>query len=266
MTMSALIMVRLAEGVVGLTAGERFKAVRNLDSGGSFMTSGWFTVAMVILLLGSVAALAAVGWYKKRAARREVEESASAKRDAGKPAPPAVPVGQSRPAPAAISSQVKPQAKSSDARPKEVSVRGSAYIALYSFSRKLESPAEGAKPERPLPQFLPAKVLTVTGKVVSVETALPANVGDRVLVVIESQSNGEGTGRGEIIEDMGVVRQSAQPAQTTDAPNVKRLSVEVAGLSESQAARLADVIPGSKKAEAVKEDASQPTGTKEQTK
>jgi hypothetical protein len=259
MTMSALIVVQLAEAVMGLTASERFQAVRNLDSGGNFMTSRWFTITMVIVLAGSVVTLAIVGWNKRRAAQREAEQNASSQRSVRKPAEPAAPAGQSKPLTAV---QAKPQAKSPGARPKELSIRGNAYIALYSFSRKSEPLAEGAKAGRSLPQFLPAKVLNATGKVVSVETTLPANVGDRVLIVMESQSVGEGTV--DIIEDMGFVRQSAQPAETSDAPNARRLSVEIAGLSEAQAAQLANVVPALKGAEAARGDTSKPTETKEQ--
>jgi hypothetical protein len=262
MTMSALIVVKVAERVVGLTANERFKAIRNLDSGGSnFMTSKWFTIIMVTVLVGSVVTLAIVGWKKRRAAQREAEKNASSNRSVRKPAAPAAPVGQSRPSPAI---KAKPQAKTPDAGPKEVTVRGDAYIALYSFSRKMDLSAKGKKPDSLLPQFVPAKVLNVTGKVVSVETALSANVGDRILVVIESQSAGEGNV--EIIEDMGVVRQSAQPAETTDAPNARRLTVEIAGLNDTQAAQLAGIIPAVKKAETIGNNTSKPTETGEQAK
>lgn len=258
MTMSALIVVRLAERVVGLTASERFKAVQNLDSGGSLMTSKWFTITMVTVLVGSVVALALVGWKKRRAAQREAEKQASSHRNVRKPA---APVSQSRPATAI---QAKPQVKTPDAGPKEVTVRGNAYIALYSFSRKMDlSPGEKS-PDGSLPQFVPAKVLNVNGKVVSVDTTLSANVGDRVLVVIESQS--AGGGNVEIIEDMGVVRQSAQPAETTDAPNARRLTVEIAGLNDTQAAQLAGIIPAVKKAETIGNNTSKPTETGEQAK
>ena len=266
MTMSALIVVRLAERVVGLTASERFQAVRNLDSGGNFMTSRWFTITMVLLLLGSVAALVIVGLKKRIAARREAEQNASSRRNVRKPPAPAAPVSRSVSAPAAVKSQVKPQPKPAVSKPKEPSVLSNAYIALYSFSRKSESPAEGAKQGSSLPQFLPAKIVNVNGSNVSVETTLPANVGDRVLVVIEAQSVGEKAGVREIIEDMGIVRQSTQPAETNDAPNAKRLVVEIVGLSEAQANQLAGVIPAAKKAEAVKDNASQSSETREQEK
>ena len=84
MTVSALIAVRLAEVVVGLTAHERFRAVQHLDSGGSFMTSRWFTIAMVVVLAGSIIALVVVSLYKKvrelKAAEKTFSDIAARKR------------------------------------------------------------------------------------------------------------------------------------------------------------------------------------------
>jgi hypothetical protein len=67
MTASALIAIRLAEVVVGLTAHERFQAVQHLDSGGSFITSRGFTIVMVAVLAGSVIALVIVNLCIKAA-------------------------------------------------------------------------------------------------------------------------------------------------------------------------------------------------------
>ena len=87
-----------------------------------------------------------------------------------------------------------------------------AFIAMFPFAKKLElagsgnhqrpqqdgSPSPpgfgtGAEWNRQLPEFLPATVTGLVGRVVFLETTLTANVGDRVLVVIGLASvNGDG--------------------------------------------------------------------------
>lgn len=320
MAMSALVAVQLAEWVVGLTANERFKAVQNLDSGGSVLTSRWFTITMVVVLAGSIVTLLAVGLHKKvgelrtaeksfseRTARKglsELEmdtlmaiavkaglkksedifnmtgafESSAAKlleesRSGGRATTETsqlekqlidlrAKLGFRKVSSSAANAPVKPDVKPAGVKPVEISVSGIAYIALYPFSKKLELPAvsqvEPTSSDRKLPQFTPAKVIGVVGRVVYVETTLSANVGDRVLVVIESQSVSEAARVRELIEDIGVVQQSVQPAESIDTPNTRRLAVEIAGLSESQAKQLAGVVGGAK--------AKQTNGVKEEIK
>ncbi len=337
MTMSALIVVQLAEVVVGLTANERFKAVQNLDSGGGLMTSRWFTITMIILLAGSVIALVAVSLYRKAGELKTAEKSfsqGSAKKGlsesetdflmaiavkaglkkgedifsmseafeqgAAKLLEESRPEGKStvetsqlekqltglrdklgfrKAASVAASSPVKPVEKSASAtitsgkpgdkpsvsKPADVSAHISAFIAMFPVSKQV-SPAGSEKQEQPqqggvssppgsmawdelirqLPEFVPAIVNGVVGQVVSVETALPANVGDRVLVVIELESISEKARERELIEDIGVVQRSVQPAESIDAPNARRLGIEIAGLSEAQAAQIAGVVSRAK--------------------
>jgi len=312
MAMSALIAVQLAEWVVGLTANERFKAVQNLDSGGSVLTSRWLTITVVVVLAGSIVALLAVGLHKKvgelrtaekafseRTARRglsELEmdtlmaiavkaglkksedifnmtgafESGAAKlleesRSAGRATTETsqlekqlidlrAKLGFRKASSATMNSPVKPNAKSAVVKSADVSERNAAFIAIYPFVKELGLINGGQQ----LPQFTPARVTGVVGRVVYVETTLSANVGDRVLVVIESQSVSEAAGVRELIEDIGVVQQSVQPAESVNMPNSRRLAVEIAGLSESQAKQLAGVVEGAK--------AKQTNGAKEEIK
>ena len=65
MQMSALIAVRLAELATGLNARQRWQATQNLQSDGSFMTSRWFTIAMVIVLATSIIAFLVVSLVRK---------------------------------------------------------------------------------------------------------------------------------------------------------------------------------------------------------
>ena len=80
----------------------------------------------------------------------------------------------------------------------------------------------------------------------------------------------------ELIEDIGPVQQTTQPAESVEAPNARRLAVELAGLSEAQVAQLAGAIAGVKTTETAKGDAGgsqetadvtpQPVSAKEETK
>jgi len=54
----------ILSGLLGLTAGERFHAMHNLDNG-NVAKSGWFTTAMLLVLAGSITALVIVTLYRK---------------------------------------------------------------------------------------------------------------------------------------------------------------------------------------------------------
>lgn len=159
-------------------------------------------------------------------------------------------LGFRKASPSAANAPVKTDVKPAGVKPVEIPVNGIAYIALYPFSKKHELPAGSqagpTSPDSRLPQFTPAKVTGVVGRVVYIETTLSANVGDRVLVVIESESVSEAAGVRELIEDIGVVQQSVQPTESVDTPNARRLAVEIAGLSKAQAKQLAGVFGGAK--------------------
>jgi hypothetical protein len=180
-------------------------------------------------------------------------------------------------------------------KPADFPVGKAAFIAMFPFARKVglanggnqEQRQQGGSPSPPgsgtgaewsrqLPEFLPATITGLVGRVVFLETTLAANVGDRVLVVIGLASvSGNGQAL-ELIEDVGPVRQTTQPAESMKEPNARCLAVELAGLSESQAAQLAMAIAGVKTTAPAKQDAgdsqqvenviSQPVGAKEESK
>lgn len=174
----------------------------------------------------------------------------------------------------AASGSVKPVDESVGAKPADFSVGKAAFIAIFPFAKRLElagsgnhqrpqqdgSPSPpgfgaGAGWNRQLPEFLPATVTGLVGRVVFLETTLTASVGDRVLVVIGLASvNGDGQAL-ELIEDVGPVQQTTQPAELVESPNARRLAVELAGLSETQVAQLAEAIAGVKTTETAKGDA-----------
>jgi hypothetical protein len=54
----------ILSGLLGLTAGERFHAMHNLDNG-NVAKSGWFTTVMLIVLACSITALVIVTLYRK---------------------------------------------------------------------------------------------------------------------------------------------------------------------------------------------------------
>jgi hypothetical protein len=282
--------------------------MQNLGGGGGIMTSRWFTVAMIILLVGSILALLIVNIYRKagelrtaeklfseRAAKKGLSESetdmlmaitvkaglkkseeifgmgeafekGAAKlledsRSGGEATTETVRLEKQLAglrekmsfrrafSPAASSSfkpveksasaadePAKPDVKSADDKPADVSARNTAFIALFPFARKIEKTGL----DRQIPQFTPAIVTSVADRVVFVETTLSANVGDRVLVVLGSQGDGEEAGVWELTEDIGVVRQSTQPAEAIKAPNGRRLAVELTSAVPTGAAGRAE--------------------------
>ncbi len=350
MATPAHIAVRLAEGILALTARDRFNAMQNLDSGSnSFMTSKWFTVAMVILLAGSVVAFLVVSFYRKskelKAAEKTFSDLATKKgltepeidtlmliavkaglknseaifsirdifergaailfnesKSQGKPttetarlekelaglrqkmnyrkpasAPANVPAVPAQKSKIPVQSE-KP--KTSAAPPAKAPVRSAAFVAIFPFSKKIDSAgidkgqqgsspsksAEAAERNRQLPEFLPATVVGLNGRIVSLETTLAATVGDRLLVMI-GPADAEKT---ELIEDIGLVKQSAQPADSIKDPKARRLSVEMTGLNEAQMARLAEITGGAKTTKAAEktseaEDKTETVGAKKET-
>ncbi len=339
MNAPALIAIWLAEGVLGLTARERWQAMQQVESGSA--NNRWFSIGMVLLLVFSAVALVVVTLLRKarevkkaekafsdNAARKGLTESESdllmavavkaglikaeaifssgaafdsgsaallkESLSAGKPtsetsrlekqladlrnkmgfrkaasAPAGAPARQSASVPAKAPMAAKP--KASDSRPGETSWHETAFVALFPFSTKSDSVSQV---NSQLPQFVPAVVTGLVGRVVSLETTLPANVGDRVLAVIGptgTRSNGEQV---EWLEDVGLVQQSAQPAQSMKEEKARRLSIALVGLEEAQIAQLAQTT-GSIKKEKVPQtdtqppeqtqDKSQPVAAKEQT-
>jgi len=277
MTSLALVAVSLAEYVVGLTARERFQAVQQLDSGG-FMTSRGFTIAMVVVLVVSIVALVIVSLRTKireiKAAEKKMLSDIAAKKA----------LAESEAASLSTSAPV------ASAEEPDAPVTDTAFIAIFPFTKEFNggrkqsqqdtSPPQsgtGAEWSRQLPEFLPATVTGIAGQVIFLETTLAANVGDRVLIAIGPASAGEGAGRQEFIEDIGLVQQSTQPAELMKEPNARRLGIELNGLNEAQTAQLAGVIGGATKTtgdakadagglkEAV-ETAPQPVGSEEGSK
>ena len=137
--------------------------------------------------------------------------------------------------------------------PANAEVIKSAFIAMFPFSRKMiliNSGSSGA-PERvdsppgwreQLPEFIPATITGLVGRVLFIETALSADVGDRVLIAVGSFRAGEYSSTMELIEEIGTVDSSVYLSESLDASNAYRLSVNLAGISKSQISQLAGAI------------------------
>ena len=64
------------QSALGLTAAERFRAMQNLNNDGGVMKSRWFTVTMLLILVGSITVLIIVTLYRKlREGRRKKTEN-----------------------------------------------------------------------------------------------------------------------------------------------------------------------------------------------
>jgi hypothetical protein len=243
--MLAHIAIRLAEGVMGLTANERFHAVRQVEHS-NVMLGRMFTIIMVFVLVCSVAALVIVSLCKKikqrKVTRKTVLENAAKKKLT-----------------ASENERYRVQ-------PLNYSAAKTAFIAMFPTVKKaglanggaLSPPGNGAERSRQLPEFMPATVTGLVGRVVFIETTLKVNVGDRVLVVIGLGGSGESAQAQELIQDVGMVQQSAQPGETMKTPDSRRLSVALVGISEEQTAQLADLMSVAKTTQLV--------GAKEQSK
>jgi hypothetical protein len=146
-----------------------------------------------------------------------------------------------------------PAEKLDEPKPRDSAITKTAFVAMFPFSRKMDLINGGSSgtPERAdsppdwreqLPEFVPATVTGLVGRVLFIETALSVNVGDRVLVAVGYFSAGEDSRKMELIEEIGTVERSVYPPESSGASNVHRLGVNLAGLSESQADQLAGAI------------------------
>jgi hypothetical protein len=284
-TTLALIVVTLTQGVVALSARERWAATRNLSSSGdSVLTTTWFTATMVVVLVVSVIALVVVRLYKKvvehKAAEKELSDNAARKRPLDRARggelvePLTGPEKVSSAAssgggladvaekPASDPSTVLGAVSLSNRRRGDSGAGETAFIAMFPFEKKIDlingggrkRPQQGYSPpglSKSLPEFMPATVTGLVGRVLFIETTLSAGVGDRVLVVI-GQKGSEYDETLQLIEDIGIIEQSTQPAGLLTEPNACRLGVVLAGLSDTQAVQLAAII-GAKTQEMAKQ-------------
>lgn len=164
--------------------------------------------------------------------------------------------------------------KPAGARPADSAEGRPAFIAMFPFAKKIdlingvgrERPQQGDSPpglRQSLPEFIPATVTGLVGRVLFIETTLSAGVGDRVMVAI-GEGISENDETSELIEDIGIVEQSVQPAELLKEPGARRLGVALAGLSDTQAVQLAEAVRGAK----IQGTAEQavPAGSKERPK
>jgi hypothetical protein len=156
--------------------------------------------------------------------------------------------------------------KSVEVKPEEPAGVKEVFVALFPFLRKTdlingsstENPKRGYSPpdwREQLPKFVPATITGLVGRVLFIETALPANVGDRVLIAIGSYDVSGNSHTTELIEEIGTVDRSIYLSESPNASNLRRLGVNLAGLSESQAAQLAESIKLAKESETKKQNA-----------
>jgi hypothetical protein len=132
--------------------------------------------------------------------------------------------------------------KSPIVRPADSAIGKTAFVAI--FKDKSEQGDSPPVLRVSLSEFLPATVTGLVGRVLFIETMLPANVGDSVIVVIGSGIGGPGSGTSESIKNIGTVEQSVEPAEALNTPNTHRFGVNFADLSEVQMAKLAEAING----------------------
>jgi hypothetical protein len=334
-TTLALIVVRLAQGVVALSARGRWEATRHLKADNNInsinnindiMTTKWFTVTMVVVLVISVIALFVVRFYNKvserKAAKKEFFDNAARIRLTesetdtlmaivikaglkrigdifiradtfdigagillkesfleGKPtnetgrlekqlAGLQVKLGFRKGSSAASSggSLVESAEKPAGSAAGEM-----AFIAMFPVVKiidlingRRERPQQGDSPpglSESLPEFMPATVTGLVGRVLFIETTLSAGVGDRVLVVIGQEGISENDETSKLVEDIGIIEQSVQPAKLLTEPNARRLSIALAGLSDTQVVQLAEVVMGVKTQGMAKQ--MMPAGSKE---
>jgi hypothetical protein len=148
-----------------------------------------------------------------------------------------------------------PAVKLNEPVPANSAVIKTAFIAMFPFFRKMdlinsgstENRKQGYSPpdwQEQLPEFMPAAITGLVGRVLFIETALSANVGDRVLIAVGSCDAGDGSGILELIQDIGTVEQSIHLAESLKGRDVFRMGIKLAGLSESQAAQLAGAVKG----------------------
>jgi hypothetical protein len=140
------------------------------------------------------------------------------------------------------------------------------FVALFPFSKKMDlinrdsrDYADQVHPppqwREQLPKFVPAAITGLLGRVLFIETWLPANVGDRLLITVGSYSVKGDCCTLELIEDIGTVDRSICLSESTKGGGLRRLGINLAGLSESQVAQLPVVIKLTKKPQIEKRNA-----------
>jgi hypothetical protein len=310
MTMLTHIAVFMSREVVA-TAYQRWQGMQHIKSDTSLMRNRWFTLAMLVLLVGSTISFVAVRMLKKISERKTAEREFAdgVARRGLTPAETdtlieiAMKAGLKRMADIFVLSDVfvrglnillkesfvdgnstnktveferhvaNLKAKMSFRRvaqgggyypgvsaeklnepmPANSAVIKTAFIAMFPFSRKMdlinsggtENHKHGYSPpdwQKQLPEFIPATITGLVGRVLFIETTLSANVGDRVLIAVDSCDAAAGSGIPELIQDIGTVEQSIHLAESLNERDVFRIGVKLAGLSESQAAQLAGAI------------------------
>jgi len=305
------IAVCLSSEVIGASAYQRWKGIQHIESDTEFMRNKWFTLAMLVLLVGSTILLVAVHMLRKLRERKTADREFAdgvARRGLTPPETDtlieiAIKSGLKRMADIFVLSDAFEKglnvllkesfvdgnptnrtvelekylaglkekvsfrkaakgcgyspgvfAKEPDEpKPRDSAIIKTAFIAMFPFSRKTElingggsgTPQRANSPpdwREQLPEFVPATVTGLVGRVLFIETALSVNVGDRVLIAVGSFSASEDSRTIELIEEIGTVDRSVYPPASSGASNVHRLGVNLVGLGESQAAHLAVAI------------------------
>ncbi len=286
------IVVFMSREVMGVTAYQRWKGLQHIESDTSFMRSGWFTLAMLALLVGSAILLVAVRMLRKinerKTAEREFADGVA--RRGLTPAETdtlieiAIRAGLKRMADIFVLSDafengldILFKERFVDGNPTNRTVQlekhladlknkmnfrkvarnseviETAFIAMFPFSRKMvlvNSDSSGASERvdsppgwrEQLPKFMPATITGLVGRVLFIETAMSADVGDRVLIAVGSFRAGEYSCTMELIEEIGTVERSVYLPESLDASNVYRLDVNLTGISKSQMSQLAGAI------------------------
>lgn len=296
---------------MGVTAYQRWKGLQHIESDTGFMRSGWFTLAMLALLVGSVVSLVVVRLLRKinerKSAEREFADGVARRgltpAEADTLIEIAIRAGLKRKADIFVLSDAFENGldilfkesfvdgnptnrtvqlekhladlknkmdfrrvakgggyypgveKSGGPAPKNSEVIETAFIAMFPFSRKMvlvNSDSSGASERvdsppgwrEQLPKFMPATITGLVGRVLFIETAMSADVGDRVLIAVGSFRAGEYSCTMELIEEIGTVEHSIYLPESLDASNVYRLDVNLTGISKSQMSQLAGAIRG----------------------
>lgn len=141
---------------------------------------------------------------------------------------------------------------------KRAPVQKQAYIALFPFERKLkrtiETSPDGERrdlypdiPLKPL-QFVPAVVTELGGPGLKIETSMHVQQGDRILIMFELERERErnlvknpqtdtftqiSTSTLKVIQNVGVVEETAIVRRTEEKPECFIIAVEMVGLKDS---------------------------------
>jgi hypothetical protein len=249
-------MLNCMDALLAVSAADRFHGMRNINSSDSIWQNKWFVASMAVILAGSVIALIVVNVYKKVAGYKKNRISFIEQRtqnperrteDGGLPVEAAAKAGQ----------KVENNSLSSVVRHPSSEIE-TAVVAIFPFTKEISlpdagnkeqlqqegapsPPGEQAKQKQHLPDFSPAIVTGLVGRVVFLETTLKANVGDSVFVVIGPVNSEKGDGL-EIYDAIGRVEQSQQPAALLNEPDARRLGIVLTGINDTQAARLGSIV------------------------